>query len=105
LLGSGILALICFDLPTLVFSCFRQTDWWRKWLLMTVGHSPWYPLPTTTATVIQEPTVARLSKRHHKSVEAKLDFSLGGQLPLSGRPHNPTTTTRLWSPSTTVVSP
>jgi len=42
---------------------------------------------------------------HHriKSVEARLDFGLGGQLPLSGWPHNPTT--RFWPPSTIMVSP
>ena len=69
-----------------------------------LANLPWYPSPTTTATVIQESTTARfLHNRHHKSVEARLDFSLGGQLPLSGQPHNPTT--RFWPPSMTVVSP
>jgi len=69
-----------------------------------LANSPWYTLLTTTATVIQESSVARLvlSNRHHESVEGRLEFSLSGQLPLSGRPHNPTT--KFWPPSTTAVS-
>jgi len=38
-----------------------------------------------------------------KSVEERLEFGLGVQLPLSGWPHNPTT--RFWPTSKTVVSP
>jgi len=69
-----------------------------------LANSPWYPLPATTVTVIQESTMARLlSNRDHKSVVERLEFGLGGQLPLSGWPHN--LTTRFWPPSTTVVSP
>jgi len=69
-----------------------------------LANSLWYPLPTTTVTVIQESTMARLlSNRDHKSVVERLEFGLGGQLPLSGWPHN--LTTRFWPPSTTVVSP
>jgi len=57
-----------------------------------------------TATVIQQSTVARfLFDSHHKSLQERLEFGLGGQIPLSGWPHNPTT--RFWPPSTTIVSP
>ena len=40
-----------------------------------------------------------LFNKHHKSMEERVKFGLGGQLPLSGWPHNPTTTFR--PPSTT----
>ena len=39
----------------------------------------------------------------YKSVEERLEFGLGRQLPLSGWPRNPATT--FWPPSTTMVSP
>ena len=81
-----------------------QSNWWRKQLLMTAGqftviyftrhHSDCHPGVNCGKI---------LFNRHHKSVEERLEFGFGGQLPHSGRPHD--RTTRFCPPLTTVVSP
>jgi len=90
------------------------TIYWEMWRRFFTGRMPFLPCVRTVSKHWRELKAQTLNQGKalnvasfflHPLLDCRKDWNvgLGGQLPLNGWPHDPTT--RFWPPSTTMVSP